>query len=279
MKLRVHHRTEYLYAGPVTNNQNELRLQPLHNEWQQRSFHVLRVVPTARLLLFADFHANGVHHFEVEEAHERLVIEAESIVHTQDRYATGAPRGARMKSLVEAGWSEECHTFLQETHYVRITPEIWRAAVDAEAGEDDVLCVAERLMQFVHAHCTYAPGVTTVNTTSAEFFGSPRGVCQDYAHLTLALCRALKIPARYVSGYLFDPTQQERGSQASHAWCEVFIPGLGWHGLDPTNRRLVNEDYVAIATGRDYQDVAPVKGSFMGQGQRQMLVSVSVEAA
>ena len=278
MKLRVHHRTEYLYAQPARNNSNELRLQPLDNEWQQRRFHVLRVLPSARMRRFADFHANGVHHFEVEEAHDRLVIEVESVVQTHNRYSSGAPLGATMSTLEETGRTDEAHMFLQESRYVQVTPEIWRAAVDAHGEQDDVFSVAETIMKWVHGRSTYKSGVTTVGTTSIEFFAAPTGVCQDYTHLMIALCRSLKIPARYVSGYLFESTPGEmRGAQASDAWCEVFVPGHGWHGMDPTNDRLVDEHYISLATGRDYDDVAPVKGTFFGGGHRRMLVVVNVE--
>jgi transglutaminase-like putative cysteine protease len=96
----------------------------------------------------------------------------------------------------------------------------------------------------------------------------------------LALCRSLRIPARYVSGYLYDPSRREmRGAQASHAWCEVFVPGHDWYALDPTNNRLVDDHYVAIATGRDYDDVAPVRGTYYGGGSRQLNVVVQVEEA
>jgi len=278
MKLRVHHRTEYIYAPPARNNNNELRLQPLHNEWQQRRFHVLRVLPSARLRRFADFHANGVHHFEVEEAHDRLVIEVESAVQTHNRYAGGEPRGATMASLEKAARSDEAHMFLLESRYVSLSSDAWRAAVDALNGEDDVFAVCKNIMRWVHERSSYKSGVTTVGTTSQDFLKAPTGVCQDYTHLMLALCRSLKIPARYVSGYLFELTPGEmRGAQASHAWCEVFVPSFGWHGMDPTNDRLVDEHYIALATGRDYDDVAPVKGTFYGGGHRQMVVAVNVE--
>ena len=280
MKLRVHHRTEYLYATAASQNVNELRLQPLHNEWQRRRFHILRVLPTARLKHYVDFHANGVHHFEVEEPHNRLAIDVESVVETTNRYAKAKPLGVPLSTLAQAARSEESHMFLQESRYVIITPDIWRAAIDARAEIDDVFGVAESIMRAVYGRCQYVPGVTTVQTTSEQFFRDARGVCQDYAHLMLALCRAIHIPARYVSGYLFDPGHHEmRGAQASHAWVEVLAPGHDWYALDPTNNRLVDDYYVALATGRDYDDVAPVRGTFYGGGSRQLNVVVQVDEA
>jgi transglutaminase-like putative cysteine protease len=280
MKLRVRHRTEYLYSEPVHHNANEVRLQPLHNEWQQRRFHVVRVVPTARLGRFSDFHANGACHFEVEEPHNELLIDVESVVETGSRYTNGRPLGASLSTLDASARRDESHMFLQDSRYVIVTPEIWRAAVDTRGNDDCVYTVAENLMRFVHQRCSYVTGITTVHTTSEQFFLDPRGVCQDYAHLMLALCRSLRIPARYVSGYLYDATHREmRGAQASHAWCEVYVPGHDWYALDPTNNRLVDDHYIAVATGRDYDDVAPVKGTFYGGGSRQLTVIVQVEEA
>jgi transglutaminase-like putative cysteine protease len=279
MKLRVHHRTEYVYPQPAHHNNNELRLQPLHNAWQKRRFHLLRVLPSARLNRYADFYANGVHHFEVEEAHQRLIIEVDSVVETQNRYSGDLPLGVSLSSITEDTCERnECHMFLQESRYVRIPPEIWRAAIDARGDEDDVFLIARNLIAFVHRRSKYVPGVTNVSTRSDQFFESMQGVCQDYTHLALALCRSLKIPARYVSGYLYDPTRREmRGAHASHAWIEVFIPGFGWHAMDPTNDLLADDHYIAIATGRDYDDVAPVKGAYYGGGSPQLNVLVHVD--
>lgn len=161
---------------------------------------------------------------------------------------------------------------------MKVTPEIWRAAVDARGESDDVFIVTRTIMEHLHKICKYVPGASSVTTTSAEFFTDTRGVCQDFAHLMLAMCRSLGIPARYVSGYLYDPTRREmRGAHASHAWCEVFIPGRGWFGFDPTNKRLADDHYIILAVGRDYDDVAPVKGTFLGSGSRTMSVLVHIQ--
>ena len=116
-------------------------------------------------------------------------------------------------------------------------------------------------------------------THATEILENKRGVCQDFAHAMVALCRSLRIPARYVSGYFFDATRDRslRGSEASHAWAEVYVEPLGWVGLDPTNRKVVDDTYIILARGRDYRDVAPVIGSFMGSGRSAMQVTVSVE--
>jgi transglutaminase-like putative cysteine protease len=133
-------------------------------------------------------------------------------------------------------------------------------------------------MDFVYRNCEYASGVTNVNTSTVDFWINRRGVCQDFTHLFLALCRSVQIPARYVSGYLYDARRKEvRGAHATHAWAEVWLPNCGWHGMDPTNNCLTHENYVVVATGRDYRDVPPVKGSFWGSPEREMQVSVHIE--
>ncbi len=278
MKIRVQHRTEYLYSQPVRNNCNELRLQPPQSPRQSRDFWLLKVLPATRVQHFIDFHRNSVQHFELEEAHSRLVIEATSTVHTSNVYAMGEPAGVLFSALANAREDEETGNYLNESRYVKISPDIWKAALDVKDHHQDVFTVARLIMENLHDTCRYTPGVTTVDTGSVEFFAFRHGVCQDFTHLMLAMCRTLGIPARYVSGYLYDPKRRElRGAHASHAWVEVFLPGLGWFGLDPTNRRLVDELYVTIAFGRDYDDAAPVKGTFVGTGSRIMNVTVNVE--
>ena len=116
------------------------------------------------------------------------------------------------------------------------------------------------------------------STHMRDVMRTKRGVCQDFAHLMIAICRSLGIPTRYVSGYLYNgPQSQLRGAQASHAWCEVHIPGKGWFGLDPTNDTLADERHIKIATGRDYQDAAPVSGHFDGPAGATTALQVALE--
>lgn len=281
MKLRVQHRTEYLYTTVVRSNSNEIRLQPPQTPWQARGFFMLKVLPSTRLKHYQDFHRNGVHHFEIEEPHQKLVIESQSTI-------TTLPRGhdlaelSPVSFLTLAGFREreEIALYTGHSRYVRFSPVLWKTALDLRNDSDDLLRTAEAISNYVYDTCRYLAGVTTVDTTSEDFFESRSGVCQDFAHLALALCRSLGIPARYVSGYLFDEKRSAlRGAHESHAWVEVYIPGIGWTGFDPTNRQAVNECYITLAAGRDYEDAAPVKGSYVGAGTRIMKVAVSVEKA
>ena len=133
-------------------------------------------------------------------------------------------------------------------------------------------------MRWIHDEFEYESGVTSVHTHPEEVFSIRRGVCQDFTHVMIAMCRSVGVPARYASGYLYNgPRDHLVGAQASHAWCAVYLPGGGWIGFDPTNANLADERYVKVAVGRDYSDVAPVVGSYVGGSQVRMEVLVSVE--
>jgi len=168
---------------------------------------------------------------------------------------------------------------LQDSEYIQINPEVWRRAVDIQGDSLDVFQTSYAIMEHIFTQFSYQPGMTTVSTHANEVFKGQTGVCQDFAHAMLALCRSLGIPARYVSGYFYDATHDHhlRGSQASHAWVEVYIHDYGWVGLDPTNNKVVDQTYIKLAIGRDYRDAAPVIGSFYGSGMSAMRVSVQVE--
>jgi len=173
---------------------------------------------------------------------------------------------------------ERCHEYLQPSRYVDLSPEAWRLAVDATHGEPDLWRAAVAIMRLIFREFRYEPGATHVRTRVDEALAGRRGVCQDFAHVMLAMCRSLGIPALYVSGYLYNgPRELLRGAQASHAWCEVFVPGLGWRGLDPTNDQPADEHYVKVAIGRDYADVAPVQGTFRGTTTQDLTVEVDVQ--
>jgi len=138
----------------------------------------------------------------------------------------------------------------------------------------------QRLMHLVNGRLEYVPGVTTVETTVVDVLGEPRGVCQDFAHLLIGLCRSVAIPARYVSGYIVaDAGGPRRGTGASHAWVEAFTPTHGWRGFDPTNDLVASAYHVKLAIGRDYSDIPPHRGSFRGPAQEVLSVAVSTAIA
>ena len=272
MKFDIFHSTRYDYASPVRDSFNDVRLQPMPIPEQAVENFLLRILPAARLRHFKDFYSNWVNHFEIPEPHSYLLIEAQSRVIT--RPPPPLPASANVCSFAqmqEARNVERCFDYLQASRYVEISPESWKLALDAIQGIEDAWLAALALMKFVHGHLKYVSNSTHVHTHMSEVLRDRRGVCQDFAHLMLGLCRAVKIPARYVSGYL-----ATEAASATHAWVEVFVPGHGWRGLDPTHDCQIGETYVKIGNGRDYADVSPISGNYRGTLERKMTVVVKI---
>jgi transglutaminase-like putative cysteine protease len=279
MRLQVTHRTRFVYAEPVKDSFNEVRLHPTSADGQYCVGFHLDVQPPARLSHYIDLYRNVVHVFDVSRAHRELDIAATSLVDTRDRPpgpaddATPAPLAA----IEACARLELCHEFLQTSTYIEVTPEVWRFALDVTAGLDDAWQAARALMRHIQRDFAYRPDTTHVNTRAADVLRLRAGVCQDFAHLMIGACRALKIPARYVSGYLYNgPADRLVGAQASHAWVEVYLPGHGWCPLDPTNDTRPDGRYIKIGAGRDYSDVSPVRGTYRGTSDRTMTVDVLV---
>jgi transglutaminase-like putative cysteine protease len=273
MNWEITHRTEYHYASPVRGNVNELHLQPISNAEQALESFDLYITPETRVRQYHDFYSNDVHYFEIPEPHTGLIIESRSLVTTLGHLSLpldSRPASRRLlKDLVKVG---RCYDFIQASRFVDTDPQTWRLALDVVHDEDDVWQCAQRLMSFVHQHLTYKSNSTHVHTHMRDVLAERQGVCQDFAHVLLGLCRTLQIPALYVSGYL----ATEKAS-ATHAWVEVFVPGHRWQPLDPTHNRLADDTYVKIAVGRDYADVPPVRGTYKGTTERTLTVDVKVE--
>ncbi len=273
MRYEIVHRTRYAYAAPVRESFNEVRLKPVSNEHQTLDSFLLKVFPPTRLRHYNDFYSNCVHHFELPEPHDMLLVESQLQVTTRPP-ATLPPDAAPFPfaRIGEAAGEGRCYEFLQETRFVDLSPETWRLALDVTVGQTDTWQTALALMQFVFTHLKYEPNSTHVHTHMRDVLAQRRGVCQDFAHVMLGLCRSLKIPALYVSGYLATET-----ASATHAWVEVFIPGHGWRGLDPTHNCQPDETYVKIGVGRDYADVSPVSGNYRGTQERKMDVEIQIK--
>jgi transglutaminase-like putative cysteine protease len=274
MKWEIIHRTSYTYASPVRESFNEVRLQPFSDEWQTVDHFLLKVLPAARLRHRHDFYSNIVHHFELPEPHSSLLVESNLRITTKARPPLEETAALfPLAQIGETARAPRVFDFLQESRFVDISPEMWRLALDATAGITDTWQAALALMRCAHETLTYESHATDVHTHVREVLRTRRGVCQDFAHVMCGLCRAIKIPALYVSGYLATET-----ASATHAWVEVLIPGVGWRPLDPTHNRQPGETYVKIAVGRDYSDVPPMMGNYRGTTDRKLQVDVSVRS-
>ena len=281
MRLKVYHRTEYSYANAVINNSNEVRLSPKLTPYQQVETNFISVLPATRLTGYTDLNFNRVHRFNIPQPHQQLTIDSRFTVKTKKPFEIDSlPYGYTNIEVKKCSQYDSCHTYLQDSSFVEKTPHIWREALDIQAHSTDVFQTCSALMDFIYSDFTYASGATQVTTHASEVIKGRTGVCQDFAHAMTAYCRSLGIPARYVSGYFFDSTRDQnlRGSEASHAWVEVYLGQHGWVGLDPTNRKVVDDTYVVLAYGRDYRDVAPVIGSYFGGGGSHLTIRVKVES-
>ena len=277
MKLHVLHRTHFAYRLPVRDSLNEVRLQPVDTTAQKVESFTLKVAPYAQPKHQLDFYSNHVHRFDVLTPHTALEVEASSFVHTSTPPNPAVGPIVPLTSMGRCLDLADCYDFLQPSTYVSGDAEIAAVAAGLTANCTDAWSAVLAFQRFIHDEFHYQPAVTNVHTKMSEALRLRHGVCQDFAHVVIGLCRALKIPARYVSGYLYNgPADQLKGAQASHAWLEVFIPGHDWIGIDPTNHMQTGERHVKIATGRDYADVSPIRGTYRGTGERTLRVDVLV---
>ncbi|MEI6534695.1 MAG: transglutaminase family protein [Verrucomicrobiaceae bacterium] len=275
--IQVRHLTRFVYQGPTTDSFNEARLQPVSNHAQECLKFDLRIDPLTAVRDYPDFFGNCVHYFDVTPVHQSLEVEAVSLVQTRADIIDSLPSENPPSGLKDSAIVENYFDFLQDSAFVSLEAEIWREALDVlPGGLTDLWRDSVTIGRHIFKNFIYTPSFTTVNTKLLEVLATRRGVCQDFAHLMLGMCRSMQIPARYVSGYFLNPLRREDEIEASHAWVEVYLPGYGWKGFDPTHNRVPDTRYVKLAVGRDYGDIRPVSGTFRGHGTREMTVEVQV---
>ena len=276
--FRVLHRTVFDYDAPVRDSMNTLHLEPRTFPFQRTLSAVVRVLPAIRVRRFNDLFQNVTHHFEIPGDHRRLEIESRIRIQNLPLELSESDQHVMLHEYRGGDIPERTWAYLQDSPFVSRNPHVWKHAIDITSGIGPVFEQAVAIMHWIHRNFRYETGSTSVSTRIEEAFALRRGVCQDFTHVMLGLCRSVGIPARYASGYLYNgPKDHLVGAQASHAWAEVFFPGTGWIGFDPTNETLADERYIKIAVGRDYDDVAPVRGTYHGSGHCKMSVYVEVE--
>ncbi len=268
MKLQIEHATTFTYSQPAHEAVGEARLRPLDDAGQRLVSFQLTLDPPASFDTVVDRFGNTIHCYTVLPAHQRLVITATSAVETSASPLSAAPPLTLFQQ----------HDFSAASPHVPCTADLLAFARAHAPDDRDAEATAQALMGAIYQSCVYEPGSTNIATTAEAVLAGRRGVCQDFAHLLIALCRSLRLPARYVSGYLYDPDQPADAILASHAWAEVFLAGRGWLGLDPTHDRATGPRYVRVAVGRDYADAAPVRGVHRGGAQEILEVRVSMRA-
>jgi transglutaminase-like putative cysteine protease len=288
MHYSIHHTTEYIYQEPVSTCHNRVCLVPLSMGSQECLSSIIKIVPTPDELTYkTDFFGNTILFFSIYKEHERLEINSESLVNIELR--TNADLALRSSVLwkdVNAQLDSQSEVYYDAIQYtlpslhIPASLEIQKFAQDCFAEDSTLWNGCQALMNKIFTSLEFKPGFTTVNTPVESVLKSRKGVCQDFAHLMIACLRNLGLPARYVSGYIetLPPPGKEKliGSDASHAWVSVYFPEIGWVEFDPTNNLLPTNNHIVVAYGRDYFDVAPLKGIIFSSGQQTISVKVDV---
>jgi len=273
-RLRVVHTTGYVYQSPVTASYNEARLTPRSDSRQNVILNRVETIPATRSYRYVDYWGTAVTAFDLHAPHTELTVTSSSVVETEP---PGPP-------ATKASWSE-----LRSESVIDRFDELLRPTVRTPAAKhiaavgkkiakshgpaDAVVAAAE----WVRGELDYLPGTTSVQSSGLDALKAGKGVCQDFVHLSLMVLRSMGIPARYVSGYLH-PTRDaaigEPVAGRSHAWVQAWTGH--WWDHDPTNDTAITEQYVGVGAGRDYSDVAPLKGIYSGVGATDLDVVVEV---
>src|ERR1700735_1928558 len=281
MYFSIRHLTKFLYSNPVSESMMETRMHPRSDQNQRcLTFH-LSVSPRCRVFSYRDHLANQVHHFDIPGQHGQLVIVAESLVEV-------APAEQVPAFLAPDAWAELDSMSERGDYWEMLFPSEFAVptpALDALAAEldvqrrDDPLMVLHQLNEQIYKYFDYKPKSTKVDSPIDLALSTRTGVCQDFAHIMITLVRSkLRIPCRYVSGYLFHGQSDHDRSvnSATHAWVEALVPQLGWVGFDPTNWLVAGDRHIRTAIGRDYSDVPPTHGIFRGRAASELTVAVRV---
>jgi transglutaminase-like putative cysteine protease len=279
-RLRIVHRTQVRYQGPVHASYNEARMTPRALPSQSVLNADVRADIPVPIWTYRDYWGTEVSSFDIQAPHEELEIVAESTVETWPTPELGRPLDwATLRERVADGADGPDGAlleFLTPTTRTAVTAELAEAARQRTASADPLEAAGE-IVSWVNQQVAYVPGATEVQTGAQEAWDMGQGVCQDMAHLTVALLREVGLPARYVSGYLHPMATAEPGDEMegeSHAWVEYWIGE--WIACDPTNLAQVGERHVVVAIGRDYSDVPPLKGIYRGAPNSSMQVAVTV---
>lgn len=271
MILEVQHETRLEYTDPRSSEWlAEMRMEPLSDEDQScRTFHLV-VSPSTGIYRYQDGFGNNVHHFNLLAPGKEVRILSASIVetHARPRHFDGS-RATWPLALEDAPL--EIHDFLNLRGPVRSSPRLEALVERLQPRQGDSLVEwIHGVMKYLKTQFKYARDVTLASSPIDDILQYGKGVCQDFAHLMIAIMRSYNVPARYVSGYFHRPNKESQ----SHAWIEVWLPDIGWHGVDPTNGCVTNGDFVKVALGRDFSDVPPNKGVYRGQATENIFVRV-----
>ena len=282
MFYAIRHFTRYRYSRPVWQSMMEVRMHP-RSEGHQRCFvFQLSVNPRAQIFGYTDSYGNLVHHFDLPSRHGQLTIISDALVNIDVQPSIPEimeyQLWQELEDLIE---KKDYWDMLMPSHFARSSPELEQLAGEIGASERkgrSPLAFLQDIASGVHRSFSYVKKSTAVNSPIEDALRSRQGVCQDFAHIMIALVRNARIPCRYVSGYLYQGGENAHPSAdgATHAWVEALLPRIGWIGFDPTTNRTAGEKHIRTAIGRDYADVPPTMGMMKGKADTQLQVRVRV---
>jgi transglutaminase-like putative cysteine protease len=267
MRIRIRHDTTYTYGAPVKSAIQILRLTPRNHEGQFVARWKIDIDGEARIARREDWYGNITHHLTLDGPITEIGIRVSGEVETEDQ--AGVVRGT-VERFPPA-------LFLRQTRLSAPDAAIADFAMSATAGPQSSLNKLHALMHALHDLVTFDVTATNAVTTAREAFHAGHGVCQDFAHIFCGAARSVGIPARYISGYLMHTGQVDL--DASHAWAEAYVEGLGWVSFDPANAICATDLYVRVAVGLDYLEAAPVRGSYYGAAEERLEVRLKIDGA
>ena len=265
MRLAIRHTTRYRFAEPVKHGLQRLRLTPKETQGQQIIDWTMEYEGAREELTYDDQHHNHVTLVSVLAGAQDVVVTCRGTVLTEDKAGVIGQHAGHLPL-----WA-----FLGHTELTRPGPRIRQLIASVERSSEGMVPTLHNLSEAIRERVAYETGHTHVGTTAEEAMAAGRGVCQDHAQIFIAAARALEIPARYVSGYLMMDDRIEQ--EATHAWAEAWVQGLGWVGFDISNGISPDPRYVRVATGRDYRDAAPVTGISFNTVTEELSVHLAVE--
>jgi transglutaminase-like putative cysteine protease len=274
--FNIHHITKYEYDRPVKESSNEIKIYPYLCNEQELLQHDVIITGNPDVHVFTDYWGNRIGLFSVLPSHRLMSIESKLTIRTT--------LPTQLRISFQTGWNDlekEVKGQLQllelsNAPQIKSKDKILEIIEQLNVKEKSIATTVEHCGEHIYKQFKYIKGITNIETTVDEILEVRAGVCQDFAHLMLQILRTLKIPSRYVSGYICPNKNGMRGEGATHAWVEAYIPGYGWAGIDPTNNVWATSHHVKLAVGKDFNDCSPVKGTFKGPARQTLAVYVSV---
>ncbi|HEV3224173.1 MAG TPA: transglutaminase family protein [Puia sp.] len=275
--FKIQHITKYEYDRLIQESMNEIKIFPFLSSEQEVLQHELVITGNPDVQIFFDYWGNKTGVFNLLPPHKELIINSRLIVRTTG----GSDLKINFISLFNELPGEVGDNLkmleLSRPDYIQSQSQIDEVARLVYSADDSVAITIKNCSDYIFENFDYIKGITNVETTIDEILAQKAGVCQDFAHIMLQILRSLKIPSRYVSGYICPNKSGLRGEGATHAWVEAWVPRYGWAGVDPTNNVWVTNTHVKLATGRNFSDCSPVKGAFNGPANQYLTVFVSVD--